>query len=120
MLEKARTSSIEKKIILNQMQWLGHVVRMEVNRLPKQLFYGELVIGKRPKHKPKKRFKDCIKNNLKSFKIPVDDWETLAMNRSEWRKSINKGAEVFESERVDRAELKRGLRKATYLFPVMK
>ena len=42
------------------------------------------------------------------------------MNRSEWRKSINKGAEVFESERVDRAELKRGLRKATYLFPVMK
>ena len=80
-------------------------------------FYGELVCGKRPRHGPKKRFKDCIKNNLKSFKIPVDDWETLAMNRSEWRKSINKGAEVFERERVDRAELKRGLRKGNISLP---
>ena len=58
VLEKARTSSIEKKIILNQMRWLGHVVRIEEDRLPKQLFYGELIIGKRPQHKPKKRFKD--------------------------------------------------------------
>ena len=42
----------------------------------KQLFYGELMTGKRPQHKPKKRFKDCIKNNLKAFKIPVENWET--------------------------------------------
>ena len=101
----------------NQLRWAGHVVRMDDNRIPKQCFYGELVCGKRPRHKPKKRFKDCIKNNLKSFKIPVDDWETLAMNRSEWRKSVYKGAEIFEKERVAHAELKRGLRKGDVSLP---
>ena len=60
----------------NQLRWAGHVVRMVDERIPKQLFYGELMTGKRQPHKPKKRFKDCIKNNLKAFKIPVENWET--------------------------------------------
>ena len=88
----------------NQQRWAAYVIRMDDNKIPKQCYYCELVCGKRPRHKPKKRSKKCIKNNLKSFKIPVDDWETLAMNHSEWRKSVNKVAEVFERELVDRAE----------------
>ena len=84
---------------------------MEDDRIPKQLFYGELTTGKRPQHKPKKRFKDCIKNNLKAFKIPVADWETSANKRSLWRTMIRKGVETFEEDRVKHAELKRSLRK---------
>ena len=95
----------------NQLRWAGHVVRMEDERIPKQLFYGELMTGKRPQHKPKKRFKDCIKNNLKAFKIPVENWETLAKSRTEWRQLLKRGAEFSEKERIDRAELKRSLRK---------
>ena len=95
----------------NQLRWAGHVVRMEDERIPKQLFYGELMTGKRPQHKPKKRFKDCIKNNLKAFKIPVENWETLAKSRTEWRQLLKRGAEVSEKERIDHAELTRSLRK---------
>ena len=95
----------------NQLRWAGHVVRMEDERIPKQLFYGELMTGKRPQHKPKKRFKDCIKNNLKAFKIPVENWETLSKSRTEWRQLLKRGAEVSEKERIDRLELKRSLRK---------
>ncbi|XP_044163874.1 PR domain zinc finger protein 5-like [Acropora millepora] len=95
----------------NQLRWAGHVVRMEDERVPKQLLNSELMTGKRPQHKPKKRFKDCIKNNLKAFKIPVENWETLAKSRSEWRQLLKRGAEVSEKERIDRAELKRTLRK---------
>ena len=40
VLERAYTTSIEKRIIMNQMRWAGHLVRMEDSRLPKQLFYG--------------------------------------------------------------------------------
>ena len=111
MLEKARTSSIEKKIILNQMRWLGHVVRMEDDRLPKQLFYGEVIIGKRPQHKPKKRFKDVVKNNLKALGIDVNNWETLAANRAHWRQAVKAGCDLFEQKRIEHALLKRTLQK---------
>ena len=46
-------------------------------RLTKQLFYGEPTKGKRPQHKPRKRFKDVLKSNLKELEIDLDDWEAL-------------------------------------------
>ena len=58
VLERASSASIEQRLILRQMRWAGHVVRMGDGRLPKQLFYGELTRGKRPQDKPRKRCKD--------------------------------------------------------------
>ena len=60
VLQKAKTSSIEKRIVQSQMRWTGHMVRMEDSRLPKQLSYGGLTTGTRPNLKPKMRFKDVI------------------------------------------------------------
>ena len=111
VLQRAGCTSIAKQIILSQMRWVGHVVRMDDTRLPKQLFYGELCIGKRPRHKPKKRFKDCIKANLKCMKIDQNSWEGLAKDRSGWRKLIREGSDIFEQERLKQSELKRALRK---------
>ena len=53
---------------------------------------------------------DCIKNNLKAFKIPLENWETLGKSRCEWRHLLKRGAVVSEKERFDHAELKRSLR----------
>ena len=47
VLERASSTSIEQRLILNQMRWAGIVARMGDGRLPKQLFYGELDRGKR-------------------------------------------------------------------------
>ena len=80
--QRAGCSSIESMIINNQKGWAGHGVRMPEDRLPKQLFYGELINGKHPAHKPKKRFKDCIKNNLKAVGMNVGNWEADAVNRA--------------------------------------
>ena len=98
-------------IMLNQMRWAGHIVRMGDDRLPKQLFYGELLAGKRPQHKPRKRFKDCVKNNLKVMQLGVGDWEEKTLSRVEWRHSIRDGCRTFEDERLKHAQLKRDARK---------
>ena len=110
VLQQASTSGIEMLIIRNQMRWAGHLTRMEDDRLPKQLFYGELR-GKRPRHKPKDRFKDVVKNNLKAVSIDVEDWEKMTENRSVWRKVIYDGCKGFEARRVDHSIVKRALRK---------
>ena len=115
VLSRADCLSIESQIVRSQMRWAGHVVRMPDKRLPKQLFYGELKLGKRPKHKPKKRYRDGIKNNLKALEINVSDWETLATNRPAWRNAVKKGCNTFEQERIKRAKVKRALRKGDTL-----
>ena len=111
VLQRADCVSIEVMIINNQMRWAGHVIRMKDDRLPKQLFYGELATGKRPPYKPKKRFKDCIKSNLKIVGINVENWEGEAKNRASWRHAVKEGCHRFEKERLKHAETKRGIRK---------
>ena len=43
--------------------WLGHVQRMEKGRLPKDLLYGNLELGKRQQGHPYLRYKDsCLRD----------------------------------------------------------
>ena len=86
-------------------------MRFQDDRIPKQLLYGELNRGKRPASKPKKRFRDCTKDNLKQMSIDVNNWEDIALNRNEWRETIHKGVERFEAARIKHARLKRSARK---------
>ena len=111
ILKKAECLSIEAMVMRNWLRWSGHVVRMEDVRLLKQLFYSELKIGKHPQHGPKRCFTDRVKDDVKAFKIPVQNWETLAKSCPKWSRLVRGGSEIFERERIDHAELKRNLRK---------
>jgi len=68
-------------------------------------------LGKRPQHRPKKRFKDNVKANLKKLDIDVNTWEELADDRPVWRKLVYEGCNRFEIERTHHAQIKRALRK---------
>ena len=45
ILQRTGCFSIEALIIKRQLRWIGHVIRMPENRLPRKLIYGELTSG---------------------------------------------------------------------------
>ena len=111
VLHRANMTSIHTLISKNQLRWSDHVVRMDDNHLPKRIFYGELVTGKRTTGGQYKCYKDTLKASLKNFNINPDTWENLAATRTAWRTEIWRGATQYENIRIKKAEDKRAERK---------
>ena len=84
---------------------------MDDTRIPKQLIYDELSLGKRKQSKPKQRYKDTLKANLKKCDISAEGWEELAGDRLKWRQAIKEGVDQFEKGRIQHASYKRSVRK---------
>nr|VZI39152.1 unnamed protein product [Spirometra erinaceieuropaei] len=78
-----RTGILSIYVMLRQLQlrWSDHLVRMDDERLPKRLFYGDGVRGCIRQGSPIRRYKDTLKTSLKRLPINLADWENLARNR---------------------------------------
>ena len=63
-LDMAESNSIEAIILKSRLRWVVHVIRIEDNRLPKQLMFWKLASGKQKQDRPLKRFKDCVKASI--------------------------------------------------------
>ena len=96
VLERAGCTSMFTLLKQRRIRWLGHVVRMDDGRIPKDLLYGELVQGKRPTGRPQLWFKDVCKRDLKALNIDQNNWEATALKRSAWRQTVQKGLSNFE------------------------
>ena len=60
--------SISDIILEQRLRWLGHVGRMDEERLPNRLLFGELNM-KRPCHGAKKRWRDVLKVDLQAIGV---------------------------------------------------
>ena len=78
VLKRAALPSMADILIEKNLRWLGHVHRMDRNRLPRQLLYSQLYNGKRNQGRSRLRFKDTVKRNMKCRDINVDIWQPLA------------------------------------------
>lgn len=103
ILERTGCTSMEAMITKRQLRWLGHVIRMSEDRLPRQVLYE----GPRRPGGPKRRYKDQIKTSLKKCNIRPEHLETLATERATWRSKISKGVMILEQERIAQRTLKR-------------
>nr|VZI15708.1 unnamed protein product [Spirometra erinaceieuropaei] len=97
-----RTGILSSYTMLRQMQlrWSGHLVRMDDERLPKRLFYGDVATGSRRQGGQIRRYKDALKSSLKRLQMNTANWEELARDRPTWRRTVKTGAAIHKANRI--------------------
>ena len=86
--------------------WLGHVARMEEDRLPKRLLFGWLP-QRRPAHGTKMRWRDKVRKDFKKFQNDEDVWYRIAQERATWRAACKSGLTACTSERLEQERSRR-------------
>jgi len=86
--DKLRTRRDEQrrkysKMIKGQrISWLGHLERVEEDRMPKKIFTQELE-GTRRRGRPRKRWKEEVERDLQV--LGVRWWRELVADRRKWK-----------------------------------
>ena len=85
--------SIENVIRYHRLRWLGHVARMDTERLPVQVLFG-WIEGKRQIERPRKTWiatvRDYVRvlSGLNNKRRTFIAWQTLTQDRGQWRDLI--------------------------------
>ncbi|BHF58145.1 hypothetical protein SprV_0100109500 [Sparganum proliferum] len=99
-----------------QLHRSGHLVRMDDKRLPKRLFYGDVVTASRRQGGQVQRYKDKLKTSLKRLQMDPAYREDLARDQLSWKRTVKKSSAIYEANRIPTAKVKRG---ATSNLPTM-
>ena len=75
--------NIVRVVKSRRMRWAGHVARMGERRGVYRVLVGKPE-GKRPLGRPKRRWEDNIKMDLKEVGGDCGDWMELAQDRDRW------------------------------------
>ena len=75
VLDRAGLPTMYTLLRQRRMRWIGHVHRMEDGRIPKDVLYGELAVGKRPRGHPQLRYKDVCKRDMRALEMDPKSWE---------------------------------------------
>ena len=85
--------------------------RMEDGRIPKDILYGELALGRRTTGRPHLRYKDVCVRDRKAVDIDTMSWEGLAADRTKWRSDLKQHLKTGEDKPMTAAADKRARRK---------
>ena len=76
--------NIVRVVKSRRMRWAGHVARMGERRVVHRVLIGKPE-GKRPLGRPRRRWEDNIKMDLREVGRSCGDWMELAQDRDRWR-----------------------------------
>jgi len=77
--------NIVKWIKVQMISWLGHLERMEEDRMPKKIFTQEME-GTRQRGRPRKRRKEKVERDL--HVLGVRRWRKIVTDRKKWKDII--------------------------------
>ena len=80
--EMSKGENIVKWIKGRRISWLGHLERMEEDRMPKKIFTQELE-GTRRRGRPRKRWKEEVERDLQV--LEVRRWRESVEDRKKWK-----------------------------------
>jgi hypothetical protein len=80
--------NIVRVIISRRMRWARHVARMGEGGGVYRVLVG-MPEGKRPLGRPRRRWEDDIKMNLREIRINEAKWIRLDQDRVQWRAFVN-------------------------------
>jgi hypothetical protein len=80
--------NVVRVIKSRRMRWAGHVARMAEGRGVYRVLVGKPEV-KRPLGRPRRRWEDIIKLDLREIGIDKANWIQLAQERVQWRAFVN-------------------------------
>ena len=83
-----RAPNIVRAIKSRRLKWAGHVAKMEEGRNAFKILTGKLT-GKRPLGRPRRRWEDNIRVDLKEVGIDRRNWVDSAQDSDYWRALMN-------------------------------
>ena len=85
------------QIKLRRLRWLGHVLRMSRDRVPRAVL-GWTPPGKRRPGRPRNTWRRTVERELKEMKITWSEAQRLAQDRREWRNVVGASFLTWEEE----------------------
>ena len=82
--ERTNSEIMTLQIKKKRFSWLGHVLRMDERRLPKQTLKW-VPEGQRRRGKPKGTWRRTIESDLNKANLTMNEIEIEAQNRNGWR-----------------------------------
>jgi len=90
--ERIRVQTQLEKIDLimkeRRLRWLGHVLQMDDNRLPRQSVHWDISSSKRKPGRPRKNWIETIQQDMKSIGMTWEVAQQLAVNKEGWCRRV--------------------------------
>jgi hypothetical protein len=80
---------LEDVIRKYRLRWAGHVRRMDDNRLPKKVLFGEIKGGSKGRGRQKKNWMNCVEEDCAKANVVFSKWTGDAKERVKWQKTIS-------------------------------
>jgi len=73
-------------IKIRRLEWAGHIIRMEEERIPNKVLNGNVHTTK-PVGRPRTRWADVVQRDALQL-LAIRGWRQRATNRDEWRRLV--------------------------------
>lgn len=79
----------------NRMRWMGHVTRMNQDRLPRKILERSLGARKR-RGRPRARWQEEVKKDMRE--AGITDWREKTKDKKGWRRTVNQAMGLLGPE----------------------